>query len=103
MSATDARQPLDPLRSAAMLVLLMIVFAVARFLLPMLEGETRSRAVSEPAFRSRGAHEFAACLLGRFASSPGEWMQVYATDGRQPRSAGNFRISLALLPLLWEN
>ncbi|HSD97121.1 MAG TPA: YhdP family protein [Sulfuricaulis sp.] len=90
--------------SAAMLVLLMIVFAVARFLLPMLE-ERKPDLEQYLSHRSGQVVHIDTLLAYWDGLHPGaraNGMQVYATDGRQPAiRLSEVRISLALLPLLW--
>lgn len=90
--------------SAALLVLLAIVFTVARFLLPMLE---ERKPDLEQYLSVRSGHRVHIESLhaywdGLHPGAQAKGMQVYATDGR--RSAlrlSEVRISLALLPLLW--
>lgn len=90
--------------SVAMLVLLMIVFAVARFLLPMLE---ERKPDLEQYLSQRSGHvvhidSLRAYWDGLHPGARANGMQVYATDGRQPAiRLSEVRISLALLPLLW--
>ena len=90
--------------SAAMLVLLAIVFTVARFLLPMLE---ERKPDLEQYLSQRSGHvvhieSLHAYWDGLHPGAQAKGMQVYAADGRQPAiRLSEVRISLALLPLLW--
>jgi uncharacterized protein (TIGR02099 family) len=90
--------------SAAMLVLLAIVFTVARFLLPMLE---ERKPDLEQYLSLRSGHlvrieSLHAYWDGLHPGAQANGMQVYATDGRQSAiRLSEVRISLALLPLLW--
>ena len=90
--------------SAALLVLLAIVFAVARFLLPMLEDRKPDleQYLSLRSGHSVRIESLRAYWDGLHPGAQANGMQVYASDGRQPAiRLSEVRISLALLPLLW--
>ena len=90
--------------SAVLLVLLVIIFIVARFTLPMIE---KQKPALEQYLSSRSGH------LVRIESLHAYWeglhpgvqltgLRMYTPDNPQPSiRLGEVRISLALLPLLW--
>ncbi|MHB8534261.1 MAG: YhdP family protein [Sulfuricaulis sp.] len=90
--------------ATALLILLAITFAVARFTLPMIE---KQKPALEKYLSSRSGH------MVRFESLHAYWdglhpgaqvtgLRMYAPDDPQPAiRLGEVRISLALLPLLW--
>ncbi|HSW52587.1 MAG TPA: DUF3971 domain-containing protein, partial [Sulfuricaulis sp.] len=90
--------------SAALLVLLTIVFIVARFLLPMIAGQKQNL---EEYLSQRSGHQVRIESLHAYWDGlhPGaqvRGLQVYAADGVRPAiRLSEVRISLALLPLLW--
>ena len=92
--------------SAAMLVLLTIVFLIARFLLPMI---AEQKPNLELYLSQRSGHQVRIESLHAYWDGlhPGarlQGLQVYATDGVKPTiRLSEVRISLALLPLLWGN
>jgi uncharacterized protein (TIGR02099 family) len=91
--------------SAALLVLLTIIFIVARFTLPMIE---KQKSALEQYLSSRSTghvvriESLHAYWDGLHPGAQVTGLQVYAPDSRQPAiRLGEVRISLALLPLLW--
>lgn len=92
--------------SAVLLVLLTIVFIVARLLLPMIAEQKRDL---EEYLSQRSGHQVRIESLhaywdGLYPGARVRGLQVYATDGVRPAiRLGEVRISLALLPLLWGN
>lgn len=90
--------------SAVLLVLLTIVFIVARFLLPMI---AEQKPNLEEYLSKRSGHQVRIESLHAYWDGlhPGaqlRGLQVYAADGVRPAiRLSEVRISLALLPLLW--
>ena len=90
--------------SAALLVLLTIVFIIARFLLPMIAGQKQNL---EEYLSQRSGHQIRIESLhaywdGLYPGAQLRGLQVYAADGVRPAiRLSEVRISLALLPLLW--
>jgi len=91
--------------SAALLVLLTIIFIVARFTLPMIEKQKPaleqylSSHSSGHVVRVESLHAY---WDGLHPGAQVTGLQVYAPDSRRPAiRLGEVRISLALLPLLW--
>ncbi|MDO8705210.1 MAG: DUF3971 domain-containing protein, partial [Sulfuricaulis sp.] len=90
--------------SAAALVLLTIVFIVARFTLPMIE---ERKSDLEQYLGLRSGHPIRIESLhaywdGLHPGAQAKGLQVYASDGVRPAiRLSEVRISLALLPLLW--
>ncbi|GAB4507529.1 MAG: YhdP family protein [Sulfuricaulis sp.] len=92
--------------STAVLVLLMIVFIIARSLLPMI---TEQKPDLELYLSQRSGHQVRIEALHAYWDGlhPGvraQGLQVFAVDGVRPAiRLSEVRISLALLPLLWGN
>jgi uncharacterized protein (TIGR02099 family) len=90
--------------AAALLVLLTIVFIVARFLLPMIAGQKQNL---EEYLSQRSGHQVRIESLhaywdGLYPGAQVRGLQVYAADAVRPAiRLSEVRISLALLPLLW--
>ncbi len=90
--------------SAALLVLLAVVFAIARYLLPMI---AEQKPELELYLSQRSGHQVRIESLHAYWDGlhPGAklgGLQVYAADGVRPAiRLSEVRLSLALLPLLW--
>ena len=90
--------------SVVLLVLLMIAFSIARYLLPMI---TEQKPNLEQYLSQRSGHQVRIDSLHAYWDGlhPGarvQGLQVFAADGVRPAiRLSEVRISLALLPLLW--
>lgn len=90
--------------SAALLVLLTIVFFIARFLLPMIAEQKPEleRYLSERSGHQVRIESLHAYWDGLHPGARAHGLQVYAADGIRPTiRLSEVRLSLALLPLLW--
>ncbi|BAV33059.1 hypothetical protein SCL_0739 [Sulfuricaulis limicola] len=90
--------------AAVLLVLLTIVFIVARFLLPMIAGQKQNL---EEYLSQRSGHQvriesLSAHWDGLYPGAQVRGLQVYVADAARPAiRLSEVRLSLALLPLLW--